>query len=373
MNSILNLLGDKIDVGFFKVSSYGRILSISSSVPRLFGYTQNEFMKIKFEDLFADPFMKTHLMLKLAQATELQEERILLRKQNGKNFWSKLVIQSGIEKEQPIFVGLIEDISTVVQLEDNLRKSENDYQRAKSELDRFIYSASHDIRSPVSSILGLINIMKLDYTDEKSQKFIELLEVSVKRLDRFITELSSFAENSQKAIKSNQIDFEKIVPDILNRLKNHEAFDSIKISYEIDGDSLFYSDLIRIRIILTQLIKNAYDFYDPNKHAPLIAIQIKIKPYNTVIELIDNGIGIAEVHMDKVFEMFYRGSSTSQGSGMGLYVTREAVTRLGGMISINSQLGVGTSVRVELPNSNKGKVASNKRMLKNNTRSQQIQ
>lgn len=365
MNDLLNLFEDNLKVGVFRICRSGKFKTIGNSLPGLFRYSRKEFLHVTAEQLLADPFMFTHLKLKFSQHNELHNERILLMRKDSSNFWANLNVKLVNEKGKEHLAGCIEDISTVVSLENRLKDAENDYERSRYELDRFIYSASHDIRSPISSILGLINIMKLDYTDSKSKKFIELLEVSAHRLDRFVIELSSFAENSRKDIKSKPIDFKVALSEALDRLKDHPSFSLIKVNHEISNESIFYSDYFRIRLILNQIIKNAFDFCDVKKRTPLISIQIHSTQEKVIIEILDNGIGIAHTHLEKVFDLFYRASSVSKGSGIGLYVTREAIIKLGGTISINSEYGVGTSIKLELPNSNKGVVATSKWKLKN--------
>lgn len=366
MKDTLDYFEDEVHTGVFRISTDCKFISVSKSLPALFGYSYKEFLQLACEELLADPYMITHLKLKFSQHQELHNERILMIRRDRTNFWVQLTLKSVTERGKTFIAGFMEDATQVVILENRLKDAENDYERSKYELDRFIYSASHDIRSPISSILGLINIMKMDYTDNKSKKFIELLEVSAQRLDRFVIDLSTFAENSRKDIKSKPIDFKLAISDILDRLKDHHSFSSVKINYEITDESIFYSDYFRVRLILNQVIKNALDFCDVNKKTPIISIQIFTRQDKAIIEILDNGIGIAQNHLDKVFDLFYRATSLSKGSGIGLYVTREAVIKLGGIISVNSEFGLGTSIKLELPNSNKGIVATSKWKLKKN-------
>ncbi len=197
MREILDYFGGGLSVGVFRISTSREFISVGKSLPGLFGYSKKEFLNLTFDQPLADPFMYTHLKLKFRKHHELCNERILMIRKDGANFWAHLTVRLVEERGKKFAAGIIEDITAVVTMENHLKGVENEYQRTRYELDRFIYSASHDIRSPISSILGLINIMKLDYTDYKSKKFIELMEVSAHRLDRFVIDLSSFAENSR--------------------------------------------------------------------------------------------------------------------------------------------------------------------------------
>lgn len=372
MDNRIDLFDGKIKSGVIKISLSGKIITAAHTLPGMFGYSQEEMLALKCEDLLADASMFNHIRLKFQQHDELIDERILLRRKDNSNYWANLSLRLIKEADQIILTGIIEDISDLVSIESELSNMKHNYQKVKYELDRFIYSASHDIRSPLSSILGLINIMKLDNVDEKMQKYIELMDVSARRLNRFICELTTFAENAQRVVNVKQIDLEMILSEVVGKLKDHPSMESVKISYESDCNAIFSSDPFRIRLVLNQVIKNSLDYYDQNKSAPMISIQLRGTSQNVIIEVLDNGIGISKSHIGNVFDMFYRGTSLSKGSGLGLYVTHEAVTVLGGVISIHSEYGVGTSVKIELPNSNKGKVATSKLRLKQNADSRTI-
>lgn len=364
MRDITTLLDDKTTLGFFKYTRNGKLVNITPGIPLLFGYSRKEFPTIKFEDLLADSSMYLYLSLKFKQYGKLTSEKVLMRRKDNSNFWALVSLQYNEGTKSTYLIGYIEDISHAVDQENRMRHLENDYHRVKQQLDRFIYSASHDIRSPVSSILGLINIMKSDYKDEKSSRFVELLEVSVKRLDRFVYELASFAENEKREVKDSRIDFANLLDEVLERLDTHPAYQVVNIRKTVTVGTTFYSDFLRIKLILNHVIKNALDYYDTQKAKPTMLINIKSNDLNASIEILDNGIGISKIHLDKVFDLFYRASSFSKGSGMGLYLVREAVTKLNGVAEINSELGVGTSLRIVIPNSKKGIAANNKLQLK---------
>jgi signal transduction histidine kinase len=249
-------------------------------------------------------------------------------------------------------------------MEEQLREARLVAEKAQTELDRFIYSASHDIRSPISSIQGLINIMKIEFQDIHSTHLIDLMAVSISRLERFVLGLTTFAQNSKREVRVTEIDFERMVGVILNRLVDLPSFYKISVSSEIVEGASFFADRFRLRVALSAVIKNSFDFSDLRKANPFVSIKITTHAENAVIEILDNGVGIASTHQARVFEMFYRGSDLSTGSGIGLYTARDAVVRLGGNISLNSEYGIGTSVRIVIPNTIKGRLSVKKKSMK---------
>jgi signal transduction histidine kinase len=116
-------------------------------------------------------------------------------------------------------------------------------------------------------------------------------------------------------------------------------------------------------MMLSHLIKNSIDYCDHRKPDLFIKVLITCSEENAIIEIIDNGIGISKIHLEKVTEMFYRGTDRSRGSGLGLYLVNEAVLRLKGMLTIDSEPALGTMISIKIPNGTKGKLINKKRSL----------
>ena len=340
---------------------------------KLFGYAcLSEVQALTGYELYADEEERSYLMDKLAATGLILEHPVLCKRKDGTNFWGSLTARKVKRKNQYFYEGRIHDISDQVKVAGQMTVLKNSMERLNGELDRFIYSASHDIRSPIASIQGLINILVLELKDENSKKLTELMTVSINRLKRYVDDLTIFAKNSKTEIKDTQINFRKLVPEILKRFEPPNGSGNIEVSTQFVGDYSFFSDLFRVRLVLHNVIKNTFEFSDKSKSHQVISIQITTHPDKAVIEIFDNGIGIGASHLNSVFDMFYRASSFSKGSGMGLYVAREAIIKMGGTISLDSEYGVGTSVKIDLPNSRKGKLITRKSMIRTTRKSSTI-
>jgi signal transduction histidine kinase len=361
LQEIFESLDNALTEGVFRSSPDWRILFANNAMIKMLGYESLEELKSDPNQLlFAGEETRKYLTDRLSAQGFIENYRILLLKKDHRNFWGWLTCLRVMRNGEEYFEGRIVNITDQVTIEEQLKEKTVQLEKKSMELDRFIYSASHDIRSPITSVLGLINIMKLELKDENSKKLLELMIVSMNRLERFVNSLVSFAKNSKKEIFCSNIDFSKALAYTLEKLIHHPNFNKVTVTNEISLSGIFFSDLFRIRLILYNVIKNAYDFCDSNKSNMMISIQIKTLPEKAIIEIFDNGIGIPAKHLEKVFDMFYRGTTTSNGSGIGLYTAREAAIKLGGFITINSEYGIGTSIRIELPNSIKGKLINKK-------------
>jgi signal transduction histidine kinase len=145
------------------------------------------------------------------------------------------------------------------------------------------------------------------------------------------------------------IDLEKLATNSFNVNKYYSNY-SIDFSVEHHQEANFYSDLKRVTSILDNIISNSIKYIDKKKEKKEIKIKIKINEENCFIELEDNGIGMTQKVLEKAFNMFYRGSNQASGTGLGLFMVKEMLEKIGGHIDVGSDLGVGTKMFLTLKN-----------------------
>ncbi len=240
------------------------------------------------------------------------------------------------------------DISKLKETEQKLKEQNEQLTKLNSELDRFVYSASHDLRAPLASLLGLIDLTSREMNTDSTKQYLELMSKSINTMDRFIADITEYSRNLRLDTVANKIDFEKLF---------EEAFDHIQYmlpgpaTYSIHskGKVPFYSDYERLKMVINNLVSNSirYKAYGRDPH---IEFRVELAKKMAKVDVIDNGIGIDKKHLDHVFEMFYRANDKNVGSGLGLFIVKETVEKLNGTISISSELNAGTKVHLELPN-----------------------
>jgi signal transduction histidine kinase len=233
-----------------------------------------------------------------------------------------------------------------------LLKTNEDLQKSNKELDSFVYSVSHDQRAPLSSMLGVVNICESRETDPVLQKNMGFLKTSIKKLDGFIMDILDYSRNARLEVARHEIHFAELLTDVLHNLKfmGLEEQKKVDIQTSVANGIPFHSDKSRITMILNNLVSNSLRYRDPNTPDPFVAIQVQVSAAAAEIRVRDNGIGIGRDHQGRIFEMFYRVSSKSIGSGLGLYIVKEAVEKLNGTIELTSDIGKGTEFRIHLPN-----------------------
>lgn len=229
---------------------------------------------------------------------------------------------------------------------ENLANEKNrELQKVNEELDRFVYSVSHDLRSPLSSILGLINIARLSSDTKEVRGILEMIEGRVHSQDHFIREIIDYSRNARTETIIEPIALRQLVEDIFNSVRYLTQAHTITFLNEIPEHFVLMSDKIRLRMILSNLIANAIKYHDPGKEQQWVQVGVE----KDTVFVRDNGSGMMPEHLGKIFEMFYRGSDKSTGSGLGLFIAKEAVTKLGGVLSVDSVFREGSTFRVRLP------------------------
>lgn len=239
---------------------------------------------------------------------------------------------------------------------DKLKKStaETDKKNSKliianKELDKFVYSASHDLRAPISSLQGLIEVMKLEQDSDQFNLYLNMMSDSLIKQDQYIRDIIDYSRNKRKQITITNLSLATLINESIAQNKFTKSSCSIKITTDLAVD-LITNDELRLRIIINNFLSNAIKYSDPKKENPFLHIKTYLDKNGFIIEFSDNGIGIDLAHQDKIFDMFFVTNSANNGSGLGLYIVKEAVEHLNGSIKVSSKVTVGTTFTITIPN-----------------------
>ena len=218
------------------------------------------------------------------------------------------------------------------------------------ELNLFMYKASHDLRSPLVSVMGLVQLSKGQEGDSELQQYLEMINVSVQKMDILLIDLVKIVNVSQGKLSNDKIDFEWMIDEILVSLSHRPEFSSIVFRKHIYAEMDFYTDSGLLYSVLQNVIDNAIKYKKEEYGVEsLVIITIDSTSAEVKIGITDNGIGIEESLKDKVFDLFFRGTASSSGTGLGLYIVKTSVEKMGGKITLNSVFKKGTSVNIVFP------------------------
>ncbi len=223
-------------------------------------------------------------------------------------------------------------------------------ERVNAELEQFVYSASHDMRAPLASIKGVINVAKADNLDEKASGYLEMIEKSANRLNDFVTNIIYYYQNTQTDEIVGEVDLSTMLSEVVEKCRNQGSAAGMDFSDSVVQTGVFKSDVHRLKMILGNLLSNSIKFSDSKKDKRSVDIEIIQNTEKVVLKVSDNGVGIAGEEIPKIFNMFYPSTDKISGSGVGLYIVKQAVDKMKGNISVKSEVGVGTRFIVEIPN-----------------------
>jgi signal transduction histidine kinase len=239
-------------------------------------------------------------------------------------------------------------ISDVRNAESRLLEQNEELQHINEELDRFVYSVSHDLSAPLKSIMGIVNLSKLDRRPVETEKYLKMIEQSVQKLENFIGEILDYSRNKRTNLSIEKINLRDLCMETLDKLRYVPAFKEIQFKFDFSVD-VIHQDRNRLSVILNNLLVNAINFQKRSEsHQPYIKISTRKKGDEVSIQVEDNGVGIKDDQLEKIFSMFYRGHEQSTGSGLGLYIAKEASAKIQGNLSVRSEYGNGSVFEILL-------------------------
>jgi signal transduction histidine kinase len=222
--------------------------------------------------------------------------------------------------------------------------------KINKEVDSLVYSVSHNLRAPLMSLIGLLHLSRQENRIEVIRDYNKMMENVIHKLDDTLKEILDYSRNARQDLQVERVDFRKLISDTLDKLRFMPTFNSIDVQVSIDEKVEFRSDYYRLSVIANNLISNSIKYADLRKEKPIFHISITVDTTRAVLRFADNGIGIDNALLPKIFDMFFRGTTEREGSGLGLYIVHEAVHKVGGKIDVKSEFGKGTVILLEIPN-----------------------
>jgi len=242
-----------------------------------------------------------------------------------------------------------QEVTELKKSEERLKHQNTELEKLNHELDQFVYSASHNLRAPLLSVKGLLTLIEQEEMEVPTRKlFIEEIHKSIQRLDGTIKDIIEYSKNARLDIQPSCIDLEQLIRNTHEDLKYFEGT-TVSLELHLEQSAPFYSDERRLKSIVHNIMSNSVKYSDNQKDASWLKVEIETNERGCVFEFTDNGKGIPTEYQSRVFDMFYRATSERSGSGLGLYIVKEMTERIGGTVELESQLGIGTKLRLTLP------------------------
>ena len=253
--------------------------------------------------------------------------------------------QSVKERTEQLYIANEELKST---LETNKRQTRI-IEDKNAELDAFFYRISHDLKGPIASLLGLSELAKMEVNDEPARGYLEKQHSQVERLNNIITGLINLTQLNHADLCKQDIEFDKMIDECIGSFQGMSNFSNITFRKMVEAGIQFQTEWTLLNAIIQNLVENAIKY--SRRQSPYVEIRVRNENAHIILEVEDNGQGIAQEHQVRIFEMFFRATPNANGRGLGLYILKRSVDKLKGTIDIKSEIGSGSTFTVRLPQS----------------------
>lgn len=336
------------DYAIFMISPEGYISSWNPGAKNLIGYLKEEIIGRHFSIFYPEEIKNDYPAYELQKAVEIgrfEDEGWRIRK-DGSRMWANVIITPMYDKSKKLigFSKVTRDLTERKAAEDLLR-------RINEDLDNFIYTASHDLKAPISNLEGLLNAAFDDIQKECSgsvKDIFRMMNSSVARLKVIISELTEISQIQ----KSTLDDLDKVeLNDLLEEFQTSHNTEIVK------SNTSFFTDFEikeihfsrkNLRSIFNNIVSNAIKYRSPDRDPQILLRSYKQGEF-IVLEFQDNGVGFEVKYKEKVFGMFKRLHDHVEGTGVGLYIVKRIVENTGGKIEVDSEVGKGSTFKVYIP------------------------
>lgn len=222
-------------------------------------------------------------------------------------------------------------------------------ERTNTDLDSFLYSTSHDLRAPVASLMGLINLGKMEIKEQKAKEYFDMMEGRIKKLDAIFGDILEYSRSQKSKLQLDKVDLIPLLEDIREEHQFMTRSKHVKMTFPEEKSFMLMSDKAQLKIVFNNLISNAIKYSDPQKTS-FVKVRAYRSLHDVVIEVEDNGLGIPKESIAKIFDMFYRAHNKTEGSGLGLFIVKQALGKINGTISLTSEENQGSTFVIRLYN-----------------------
>jgi len=338
---------DTMREGIIVLNSKDEIVYVNERVLELLGHVQGELIGKTIDKLLFSKEMdeESHITIQKRIKTKPEQYELQLRRKSRDSLWVWV-------SSNPIKADNIESLGTILAVADvnSLKIAQNEIVSVNKEMEQLLYRASHDLKGPISSVEGVLNLFRIEKSEDTTvQQYTNMIETSVKKLSELIKDLTKVSSIKQGKLNVKIIDFEHLIRSIIATFSFYENYENIDFRVYINCKKEFSTDESLLYTIIQNFVENGIKYSKRYHDNSLVQITVKDTPKGIEIEFLDNGIGIPKTYQKTIFDMFIRASDQAKGSGLGLYIVHNAIKKLQGTIRLESEEHAGSIFTVRLP------------------------
>ncbi|MDH5475623.1 MAG: HAMP domain-containing histidine kinase [Cyclobacteriaceae bacterium] len=333
---------NQIEENLLWIDFSGEILKGNQTVVIKTGYSQSELSSMRIFD-FCSGFNRSTWLLHI----------------NGLHKWKKVSFKcsfiSKLGKVLPLSIKMVlatynnkQCVCIIAKDYEKVSIESFNMKRIAYEYDKLSYRLSHDLRSPISTMLGLVNLMGKNASDDQ-KKCLRLIGKTLDKQEQLMTDIHNLSSIHTSTLENEEIIFKNLIDEIINDIsENLET--STNYSFQYNLSKPFYSDSHLICKLLKCIINNASNYSSIDDQQSEVNIIVETNNMGVNLDISDNGFGIDPAIHHQLYEMFFRGTAYSKGSGLGLYVAKIIIDKLNGSIDFTTN-STGTTFKLFIPTS----------------------
>ncbi len=341
---------DTMREGIIVLNNKDEIVYVNDRVLELLGYTQGELIEKTINQILLSRGLdqESYQILENRIKTKPEQYELQLRRKQGDSLWV-WISSNPIKAEQSEYLGTILAVADI----NSLKIAQNEIISVNNEMENLLYRASHDLKGPISSVEGVIGLLKIEKKDDVLvQNYVNMMEKRVKNLSELIKNLTVVSSIKEGKLITKIIDFQQLINSIISTFSFYENYENITFRVHILSKKEFYTDESLLYTIVQNFVENGIKYSKRSFDNSLIQVTVKDTQEGIELEFLDNGIGISEESQSTIFDMFTRASVQEKGSGLGLYIVQNAIKKLHGTIQLESEEHAGSIFTIQLPSIN---------------------
>lgn len=345
-------------IGAVLLSQEGLVLAINRYATHILLKTEKETLGHPFAALFPEQ-LQTEINSFISQSSSQTLTQTFERKPDNQIQHLEIRVASISASEKlKYIIGIINDHTDKIEAQKRIEKqlqelaqTNESLKRVNADLDAFVYTASHDLRAPISNIEGLIKLLeeRVDISLPKVASIFSMIKISIDRFQDTIKDLTDVAliQKNQEADEAI-IDIKAIIEEVKSLIGGMIVSSEAKIIVEAESCRQIRFSRTNFKSIIYNLLTNAIKYRSPER-SPIIRICTKKTEKDIILSVEDNGLGIADDKRDKIFTMFQRLHTHIEGTGIGLFIVKRIIDNSGGRVDVESTPGLGTTFKIHLP------------------------
>ncbi len=341
------LIFDSAPDAYFITDMEGNIVQCNSAAVKMSGCKEEDLINgnILNSGFLSEPNREIVLSVTKIPSNKPRKFEFQIQHTDGQKVDIELISHHVVIDDERLILSIARDVT-------DHNTALRSLQAKTEDLKLFLYRSSHDLRAPYTSLQGLINLIKLEDINDNTYKLVTLFEDTLSEGKLLIDNLVTASEITSKKNASEEIDFNVLIQKVKAKLQSVEGFEQVRFILNIPKVFKFNSNWQMLSSLVLVLLQNAIKYKRPlsEEHTPFVVINAVKSKGGIHLTIKDNGMGIAQNEVDKIFDLYYRSNTTISGTGLGLYVAKNVVEQLNGTIAVESALNDETKFDIQLPN-----------------------